>query len=582
MSLHQAAFHNKKKDHQASTGDDVLADDFQRNCIGRKWEEYDNMNLKLQELLDLLRTDNAFIEKVSNSTGIDISELRAIETVEMERLFAVMDADHSGTLDFQEFIRLVLKLQRRKKLRDRLSRKDDEQQQGSGSLKDRFLRIVRSKLFFLGLVAFSMFAFGVFMCVQDGTMDVTTAVYVMGQVVTTVGYGDITPKSKMSKVCVATYCLASLVLIAYVINEFVSATMAKQQTQTVESADKSSRCRCLPMEEATRHVTLNSLYVLSLLLFGTIYYSIDEACSCGYGSSRGRVAGCIDGKDGGAYNYDLCVETGGVVKSVVDCFYMSALTMTSVGFGDVTPTSWRGRCVAFVWMTFGVVITGNWVSAMTTFLFERKKAEESISKETLLDWLDIDHDGKLNRAEHHLYWLVLQGVVHEETIESLNQIFDRLAGSENQVSFSQILAESGAEATEEAVDMGPVLLPFPEPLPAWEDQKPDERTPPVLHADFVMSKKGILAARRAQKDKTRNVVVLEVDLVSAEPEVPRRPPPCMECGLGFDLTGQPVAMSKGTSSTRHATGQCEPCPLAHGELGCPDQELCFKCHYIHL
>lgn len=237
----------------------------------------------------------------------------------------------------------------------------------------------------------------------QGGVDFVTAAYVMVQVVTTVGYGDITPHSDLSKLCVSAYSLISLVVVAYVLNDFMVALIEWQERYAAKVASGSERCGCL-RDEALKDMLKSSLLFCSFIAFGTVFYRLQENCTCGYrgGSAKSQfVEGCDP------TSYDRCVATGGVTKSFIDTFYMSVITLTSVGFGDYRPDSHRGRIVAIFWMPMGVAVTGKWVSSVTTFLFERKRGRDSsletASFEEFAKTLDENSNGELTRAEHHLY-----------------------------------------------------------------------------------------------------------------------------------------------------------------------------------
>lgn len=315
-----------------------------------------------------------------------------------------------------------------------------------GMANGRIMRCVKkvlcAKMTWLAFLALSLFLLGIGSCMYSD-MDFTTAAYVMAQVITTIGYGDITPKTNLSKLCVSAYCLASLVIMAYVLNEFVDALMAWQEKHVVKAADTGGKCGCLRDIYFLKMVR-GCVIFLAFLSFGTVFYTLQENCTCGYGSTKGRVIGCDP------TNYNTCVATGGSTKTFIDSFYMSVITLTSVGFGDFHPDSWRGRAVGFFWMIFGVVVTGNWVSSMTAFLFERNHAQlvkHEVNSDELLMYLDTNDDGKLERCEHHLYWMVMQGVLSQKTTKELDIQFNTRS-DDGMITFQQLLAEAIEEEPE--------------------------------------------------------------------------------------------------------------------------------------
>lgn len=307
------------------------------------------------------------------------------------------------------------------------------------SLRQYACQVIRNKRFQLGCVALCLFLFGIGAVMTQGGMDFVTAAYVMAQVITTVGYGDITPRSDLSKLCVSAYCLVSLIVVAYVLNDFMLALMEWQERYVAKASSERTRFGCL-RDEALKDMLKSSFLFCGFLAFGTVFYRLQENCTCGYngGSAKSQfVQGCDP------RTYDSCVATGGVTKSFIDTFYMSVITLTSVGFGDFRPDSHRGRIVAIFWMPLGVAVTGKWVSSVTTFLFERKRvgresALEKVTMEEFAKTFDEDCDGQLTRAGHHLYWLVSRGLISQDVLIEMDESYKRRIGAGKERRLSEV------------------------------------------------------------------------------------------------------------------------------------------------
>jgi ABC-type amino acid transport substrate-binding protein len=59
---------------------------------------------------------------------------------------------------------------------------------------------------------------------------------------------------------------------------------------------------------------------------------------------------------------------GGVVKGLGHAFWWSAVTMTTVGYGDKSPRTLGGRIVALVWMFAGVILISGFTAAIASSL----------------------------------------------------------------------------------------------------------------------------------------------------------------------------------------------------------------------
>lgn len=211
------------------------------------------------------------------------------------------------------------------------------------------------------LVLFLYIAIGViFMMTHEKTRFVTS-LYIITQIVTTIGYGDITMKSDEGKLFMTLYVLCGIVFIAGIINDAVNSQLADQEADLrdrllaarVSKKDGSkptpSRWKAYKLYKLSASLTIFAFFTFSW----TAFFATFESCSCSYGKSA--VSGCTETN---------CASTGAQKKNWLEAFYMAVVTMTTVGFGDFTPQSQTGRALGSVWMLFGVLATANMVNAV--------------------------------------------------------------------------------------------------------------------------------------------------------------------------------------------------------------------------
>jgi hypothetical protein len=200
--------------------------------------------------------------------------------------------------------------------------------------------------------------------------------------------------------------------------------LRKQLRRVQDKMQERYSARQRPLPPAPPSEVFN-LFVSFLLFavfvgFGTIFYALYEGCSCSYGVSK--IDGCLD------HEYYACVATGGAVKTWIDAFYMAMITLTTVGFGDHSPKSWEGRIVGCVWMMLGVVVTANFASRFGQLILAENRDNrriENVCRE-IFDSIDTNKDGTLDRLEFRSYALLKFGLVTQEDLDEIDQLFSTI------------------------------------------------------------------------------------------------------------------------------------------------------------
>jgi voltage-gated potassium channel Kch len=242
--------------------------------------------------------------------------------------------------------------------------------------------------------------------------ELDTSLYVLMQIVTTVGYGDVTPSTQIMRAAMMLFILETLIVFAFFLSKFTDAVIARQQ-----SAFEGDESRVSVKEKKRRKLIAATAGFLGVLAFGTVFYRLQEHCSCSYGVTA--ISGCKND------SFEECKNTGGGTKGWLDALYFSVVTVTTVGFGDYTQLSRIGRWVGIVWMVIGAAATANWVSAVSEGVFGDDSTPAPPSDDDLLQEFHTK-DGRLTREQHHLWILRKQGVLSSELLESLDEQFAEL------------------------------------------------------------------------------------------------------------------------------------------------------------
>jgi len=299
------------------------------------------------------------------------------------------------------------------------------------------------------LVAAMLVCVGVAMGMKLEGWDFITSLYFVVQIVTTIGYGDFTPKKDRTKVCCAVYILCSLVVIAYVLNLVVQhlarmhSNFFRRKLTVLEavvfrhaSADDwndEQKMADLRDKMKAKYGRFNRLIVATLMVavfvaFGTIFFRTYEACTCSFGKTR--VPGCRSSSRA------ECMITGGHTLNWGSAFYMSVVTLTTVGFGDHTPKTQLGRGFAIFWMLFGVASMANWVAKLSEFFLVQQLSREDFVREEITQQtfkaIDTDGDGHLSRSEYRSYVLVRHGFISQMDLDIIDRHYDLIDNEKNE------------------------------------------------------------------------------------------------------------------------------------------------------
>jgi potassium channel subfamily K len=175
--------------------------------------------------------------------------------------------------------------------------------------------------------------------------DVMHCIYFACVIGTTVGYGDFLPSSDLSKIFTVFYIHMASITIAIVLSgvvtvliESVLRKMLEEDQGLLIDASKVQR------KQRKRFMTFVSLYVC-IILIGTAYFTFSDE---------------LKGQKG---------------SRLVNGVYLTVVTISTVGFGDLAPTTDGGRAFACFLMITGIPVFATTLGLFSQTLFGEVKEQ---------------------------------------------------------------------------------------------------------------------------------------------------------------------------------------------------------------
>eukprot|EP00927_Polykrikos_kofoidii_P054727 TRINITY_DN4910_c0_g1_i1.p1 TRINITY_DN4910_c0_g1~~TRINITY_DN4910_c0_g1_i1.p1 ORF type:complete len:361 (-),score=46.07 TRINITY_DN4910_c0_g1_i1:51-1133(-) len=257
---------------------------------------------------------------------------------------------------------------------------------------------------------------------------------IVSQMVTTVGYGDMTVKTDAAKLFMTFYALAILTVLAHYYNLFTKAMLNIPSTFLTAHlrSDFVDRMKGTPSAEYIAKFLIAMQPFIASVLIGCVYFYLAEGCVC----ERSvlllkKTKACID-----TAGYNTCVETGGEVKTFVDILYMTIITLCTIGFGDKHPEvhpSYSGFIFETAWLLVGVAATTASVAKLSMLIFGiqtqgRFEALDALAEidEDAFKKIDTDNSGTLSRVEYVSWVLVKYGLASDKLVDDINSSYDLL------------------------------------------------------------------------------------------------------------------------------------------------------------
>jgi len=220
---------------------------------------------------------------------------------------------------------------------------------------------------------------------EGGGLSVVQSLYIMVQILSTVGYGDYVPRTQPGMVFSSIYVLYSSLLVSAVVTEGVSRLVEQQHERAqhvyADMFDDGDPNKESFMEKYMRLFTAALVFSIAIFVWMMFYMFF---CDPPQADAYVHIAGAEECED----------------RTTVEAFYMATVTLTTLGFGDVTPRTAGGEVFFCVWSLVGIATYVNLVSAITEKLL---KARQSMMMDNIRDedinLADADGSGSVDLYE---------------------------------------------------------------------------------------------------------------------------------------------------------------------------------------
>jgi len=242
-------------------------------------------------------------------------------------------------------------------------------------------------------------------------MSHSDAIYLCMITFTTIGYGDLVPTHALSKFFTCGFVFLNLLIVGQLLDYVVEAVVEQRKKASQEYLEN-----VFDKEESATDDERHNQWV------SKEYMALYEALVRALSMISGTVAV-------GTLFFAFLVDN----HTIVDAIYLSCMTVSTVGYGDVVPTNQYARIFGCFFAVGGTLTFGSAVSGFIGALSEYRmlaKNEETLNN-SVLDYetfLKADADGSdsVSKEEFVLFRLSQMGVIPSNLRERAEQQFDRM------------------------------------------------------------------------------------------------------------------------------------------------------------
>ncbi|XP_074579926.1 two-pore potassium channel 3-like [Curcuma longa] len=296
-----------------------------------------------------------------------------------------------------------------------------------------FLLLVVYLIFGVSIYTFNRHHF-----VAEETHPVVDAFYFCIVTMCTIGYGDITPVTASAKIFSIMFVIIGFGFVDILLSGMVSYVLDLQESLLLSSVNNPMKIDDKKMHNQQKnHDQHQHRHDIAR------NYIIDVKKGRMRIRMKVALALCV---------VLLCIGVGtGVLRFVeqlgwLDAFYLSVMSVTTVGYGDRAFTTLPGRLFASLWLlvsTLAVTRAFLYLAEARIDKRHRKIAKLVLSRDmTVAEFLaaDTDNKGLVTKSEYVIYKLKEMGKISEKDIMLIGNQFDKLdAGKCGKITLSDLI-----------------------------------------------------------------------------------------------------------------------------------------------
>jgi potassium channel subfamily K, other eukaryote len=269
------------------------------------------------------------------------------------------------------------------------------------------------------------FTMGVtFYCTEE-QMPFIRALYFCIITFTTVGFGDFSPSTTACKLFTCMFVFVGLAIIATLVSNLLDYIVEKREILKKEKLQETfdQQDTALLLQRV-----LEKPRYECFALFSFESYFPSFAAPIVHGLKQSFIIISMNIFVGIMF-YAFIVDN----YSLIDAFYLSCMTITTVGYGDITPTNNYARAFTVFYALLGTLVTGNALSKFASAISDYKQAklEATVLARPLnhASLMAMDSDKTnigVSMEEFVLYKLKVMGALDEDIVQRAEAQFHRL------------------------------------------------------------------------------------------------------------------------------------------------------------